>query len=686
MTEHSISYSDDPCRTGPSTNLAVTRVGVIGSGQIGPDIALFFAKALHRSNVAVVVVDVSPEALEKGRAKLKHKVSKGRDTGAFTPRDAAAMTGAVTFTTDYTTLAGAELVIEAATENLDIKRQIFAKLESICGREAILASNSSHLEPEQIFGTLRHRDRSLVIHYFFPAERNPLVEIVPGGDTDPVLTDRLMAFYESIGKVPVHVASRFGFAVNPVFEGLFLAAALAVEAGAGTVKQVDAVSRRALGLGVGPFTAMNLTGGNPITHHALEEMGDRFGAWWRSPQLMRDAMSSRIPWDVATRDEQVELPAAQEQRIADSIRGAYFGLAGQIVDAGIVSLADLELAVETGLDMRPPFASMNHIGVSAALDLVERYSAQFSGFAVPRCLTAQAGTGKPFVIDYVSRHDDGDVAILTIRRPRVLNALNEDVYVQLTEHFATLKSDPRIAAVVLKGFGTKAFVSGADVRFLGNIASPEDGFTTSQRSKEPGNLIEHLGKPVVCALNGMALGGGNELAMCCTARISRAGVPMLVAQPEANLGIVPGAGGTQRLPRLVGLTTAAEMLRTGRPLSSREAVECGLVHAEVEGDLISAAVSLARAIANGAEHVTSIDAGPMVVPDSLPPVELGHRSMAIDALICRAILEGCAMPLAEGLRFESQMFGACCATEDMRIGVRNFVENGPRAKAAFVHA
>ncbi len=668
-----------------TTSFEIAKVGVIGSGQIGPDIALHFAKALHRFGVPVVVVDVAREALDRGGTKLRQKVEKGRESGAFPAGEAAAIVDSVTFTTDYEQARGASLVVEAATESLAVKRRIFATLEDICGPDTILASNSSHLEPEEVFSGVRQAARSLVIHYFFPAERNPLVEIVAGRETDPALSDAMLAFYESIGKVPVRVGSRFGYAVNPIFEGLFLAATLLVEEGAGTVKEVDAVARRALGLGIGPFTAMNLTGGNPITNHALEEMSGRFGSWWRSPRLMQEAIASGIPWDVAKRDEKVELPADQERRIADTMLGACFGLAGQILDSGVITLADLELAVETGLDMRPPFACMNATGPSQSLELVSRYAERHPGFAVPGCLVEQARAGRPFRIEHVLRRDDGDVAIVTIRRPRVLNALNDDVYAQLAETFAALQSDPRVAAVVLTGFGTKAFVSGADVNFLARIATPAEGFDTSQRSKEPGNLIENLGKPVICALNGMALGGGNELAMCCTARIARAGIPMLVAQPEVSLGIVPGSGATQRLPRLVGIAKAAEMLRTGRSLSGREAVECGLVREEVDGSVVEAAVSLARAAAHGDVRLDPVDPRPMAVPGSLPPVELGHLSRTIDALICRAILEGCPRPLAEGLRFESELFGACCGTEDMGIGLRNFLEKGPRSKAAFVH-
>ena len=665
--------------------LALSKVGVVGSGNIGPDIALHFAKALAPDGVAVVVVDVAPDALARGRAKLEQKVAKARETKAFSDRQAAAILAAVTFTDDYAHLADAGLVVEAATENLDVKKRIFAQLEALVPADAVLASNSSHIEPELIFSGLRDRTRALVLHYFFPAERNPVVEIVSGPDTSPALADDLLGFYEAIGKVPVRVHGRYGYAVNPVFEGLFLAAALCVEEGMGTVKEVDAAAKRALGLGIGPFTAMNLTGGNPITAHALDEMTTRVGPWFRSPQLMKDAMAAGRPWDVARRNEAVELPADRERVIGDAMLGAYFGLVGEILDSGIVSLGDLELAVELGLVVRAPFAFMNALGVDRALALVQAYAAAHPGFPVPAALAAQARAGRPFDIPYVLRRDADDVAVLTIRRPQVLNALNDEVYRQLQERFAALRDDPRIRAVVLTAFGTKAFVSGADINFLASIATPDEGFRTSQRSKEAGNLIERLGKPVVCALNGSAFGGGSELAMCCTTRIARSGLAVAMAQPEANLGIVPGAGATQRLPRLVGVERAAEMLRTGRPLSGAEAVACGLIREEVDGDVVDAAIQLARAAADGDVTLAALDPRPLDVPPVLPDLALGHLSQAIDRLMCRAIVEGCRQPLDGGLRFESEMFGACCATEDMRIGVRNFFDHGPRAHAEFVH-
>lgn len=189
---------------------AISKVGVIGSGQIGPDIALHFVKTLHRYGTQVVVVDVVEEALTKGKAKLFKKVDKGGQTGAFKPHEVEGIKSHVLFTSDYSQLKGADLVVEAATEDLPLKRRIFRQVEELVDPNAIVTSNSSHLEPERIFEELKYKGRAVCTHYFFPAERNQALEIIPGKDTDTETTDFMMRFYEFIGKIPIRVGSRYG--------------------------------------------------------------------------------------------------------------------------------------------------------------------------------------------------------------------------------------------------------------------------------------------------------------------------------------------------------------------------------------------------------------------------------------------------------------------------------------------
>lgn len=275
----------------------LNKIGVIGSGQIGPDIALHFAKVLAPHDVSVVVVDVSEDALAAGKKKLEKKVDRGVESKAFKPDQGERIKAACTFTSDYEALKGVDFVVEAATENVAVKGKIFAQVEALAAPDALLLSNSSHLRPESIFGDLSKRGRTGVVHYFFPAERNRALEIIPGEETDPANTDWLLAFYEAIGKVPVRIGSRYGYAIDPIFEGLLETSALLVEAGVATVKQVDTVAQKVLGLGVGPFTAHNLTGGNPITAHGLENLHTEVSPWFRCPESLAKLNEAGESWD-----------------------------------------------------------------------------------------------------------------------------------------------------------------------------------------------------------------------------------------------------------------------------------------------------------------------------------------------------------------------------------------------------
>jgi enoyl-CoA hydratase/carnithine racemase len=186
-------------------------------------------------------------------------------------------------------------------------------------------------------------------------------------------------------------------------------------------------------------------------------------------------------------------------------------------------------------------------------------------------------------------------------------------------------------------------------------------------------------------MNGLAFGGGNEIAMACTMRVARKGQKVFAGQPEPKLGIIPGLGGSQRLPRWIGLPAAWTILRNAGPISSAKALELGLIAEEVDGDVRDRAVALVREIASGKVKPRPIEAGPMEVPASLPDVDIGPLSKAIDAILQRAILEGARMPIEKALVHEAEMLALCHGTRDMRIGLDNFVKNGPKAAAQFVN-
>jgi enoyl-CoA hydratase / 3-hydroxyacyl-CoA dehydrogenase len=372
----------------------ISKIGVIGSGQIGPDIALHFVKALLPYGVQVVVVDVAEEALAKGKAKLHKKIDKGVETGAFKPNQAEGMKSHVVFTSDYGVLKGADLVVEAATEDLPLKRRIFKQIEALVTSDAFLTSNSSHLEPERIFADMANKARTLCTHYFFPAERNPAMEIIAGTDTAAQTTEFMMRFFEFIGKMPINVGSRYGYAVDPIFEGLLLACVQCVDAGLGDTKQVDSVASRCLGLRVGPFTAHNLTGGNPISAHGLSEMNERINKWFRVPERLQTMVDTKANWDVPSKGETVQVPPDKEKAIAEELQGAYFAMVCDMLDAKIITTSDFDMLIATALDMKPPFSFMNSLGVGKALELVEAFCKKYPGHAGIRETPGTGGFGQ----------------------------------------------------------------------------------------------------------------------------------------------------------------------------------------------------------------------------------------------------------------------------------------------------
>jgi enoyl-CoA hydratase len=247
---------------------------------------------------------------------------------------------------------------------------------------------------------------------------------------------------------------------------------------------------------------------------------------------------------------------------------------------------------------------------------------------------------------------DAATAIVTINRPKVLNALNTQTVDELRRAVLELDRDPEVRVLVLTGAGEKSFVAGADINELA-VQTPPSGREHALAGQHVFALIENLGKPVIAAVNGFALGGGCELAMACTIRI--AADTARFGQPEVNLGLLPGYAGTQRLARLVGKGRALEMILTGAPITAAEAERIGLVNRVVpSAQLMTEVKKLAGDLARQ------------------PPIAVRY--------ILSAVNRGLEMPFAEGCLYEATLFGVVAATEDMREGTRAFLE---KRKAEF---
>src|ERR1700692_71243 len=249
-------------------------------------------------------------------------------------------------------------------------------------------------------------------------------------------------------------------------------------------------------------------------------------------------------------------------------------------------------------------------------------------------------------LETVTYEKKGAIAYVTVNRPKVLNALNHRTWADLGTAFAEARADAEVRGIILTGSGDKAFIAGADINELAQVTAVE-----AERSSTFGqgvlNLIENLGKPVIAAVNGFALGGGCETAMACTIRIAVDTAKF--GQPEVALGLIPGGGGTQRLPRLVGKGSALQLILSGEMISAQEAYRIGLVNEIVPAaDLLTRAEAILRKIASNA---------PMAVKFALTAVNKGLETSQ-----------------DEGLLLEASYFGLCAGTEDKKEGTSAFLE------------
>jgi enoyl-CoA hydratase len=241
------------------------------------------------------------------------------------------------------------------------------------------------------------------------------------------------------------------------------------------------------------------------------------------------------------------------------------------------------------------------------------------------------------------------IAYITFNRPKVLNALNRKTVEELRQVLLDARDDASVRVLILTGSGEKAFVAGADIGELAQ-QTPVNGKEFSLFGQGVFHLLETIGKPSICAINGFALGGGCEVALCCSIRL--ASKTAKLGQPEVKLGILPGYGGSQRMARLCGKGAAHELCLTGEMITADEAQRIGLVnHVYESAELLPAAEALAQKI---------IERAPLAVKYCMEAIERGVE-----------------MPLEEGLFLEATLFGLCCATEDMREGTKAFLEKRP---------
>lgn len=545
--------------------MAIDIVGIVGVGNMGAGIA----QKIAMEGFSVLVADLDHARAEAGKQRIAASLSEAVARKVLSEEAAAAALDRVTPCVP-SELGEADLVIEVIFENLLVKKELFRTLDAVCKPGCVLATNTSSFYVHELASVTRRQGDVVGLHYFYHPAKNRLLEVIPGPLTRPAVTAEMVRFAEAHGKTALVCKDAPGFVVNRFFVPWLNEACRLLEEGVADIPTIEAGAKEAFGIGMGPFQLMNVTG-VPISLHAATTLGTELGPFYEPSEVLRvQVEETKADWDLSG-----EPDPAGFQAVADRLLGVTFAVAGAIVDEGICSLEDVDRGARIGLRWsRGPFELLNRLGVPAGRALVEQLCERYPDLSVPDVLAEQGDA--PFTFRRVDLRVDDGIARITVNRPEVLNALDPEVVEQLSARLQEALATPGLKGVVLAGAG-KAFVAGADISFFVRkleAGAMDDVVAFTNAGQELLRAIEEAPVPVVARVHGMALGGGVELALACHAIVC--GPKASFALPETGIGIYPGLGGTQRLPRIVGRPLARRMILTGKPLSAAAAVESGL--------------------------------------------------------------------------------------------------------------
>ena len=677
------------------------KIGIIGAGTIGPDIGYYLKSAIP--DLSLVLIDISREALDRAIGRLHAYADKGVARGKLTPEQAQGVRQNLSVSVDYDDLAGCDWVIEAATENLELKKQIFARVEAITGEHCMITSNTSSIPAHLLFSHLRHPERTTVTHFFAPAFRNPVVEVVDWEQADPAFLQQLRRLFYLTGKVPMVTRDVVCFMLDRIFDnwcneaGFLLADA--------TPAQVDHVAGRHVH--AGPFFVLNMSNGNPIIIETNSLQAELEGPHYRPAEIFQAALDwaqnanlghpqiadnlghpqianrGRI-WDESGNwltirpGESVDVPQAITAEIRDRLLGVLFSQTVDILDRDIGTAADLELGCRLAFAFRQgPLELMRELGEVESQRILTKFTSTKPGMpGAQRPLHAYQDFYRFILVDEL----DG-VKIITLRRPEALNALHDDMTDEILAVLKQHEDDPHTSGFVITGYGGAAFSAGADIgRFPSMLGDAGQSIDYARICSRLLVYLDTCRKPVVAALNGMALGGGLELVIRCHGIVAVENAWLQF--PEITLGIAPGLGGMvvpyRRWP--AAAATFHTMLLKAEKMTAAQALDLGIIDklGDNHAALLSGAVQLVRELADKPHTLadTPVSITSPAAGKDEPLSFTGQRlSAAVSAIIRQAIVDAAAAPsLDEALEAGYGAFGRTACTAAAREGISAFIE------------
>ncbi len=656
----------------------VFKAAVVGAGTMGGQIAQTIAAA----GIPVVLKDIDDALVQAGLDEARNvtqgQLGKLAEKGRITPEQAQeqleALLERIAGTTSYEGFGQVDLVIEAVPERMDIKQAVFAELDAATPGHAILASNTSSLSISEIAEATLRPEKVIGFHYFYPASVMPLIEIVEGEETSAETVTAAVTFAQAIRKQPITCMEVPGFVVNRILNSGIAEVWREQEEKGLSIKLIDEGVGAAGVVPVGPYYLVNLLGLDTVLHvaeHLVESYGEeRFYVPKSMQKLVADGKLGAKSGGDGFYDPEgnPNVPGEAEPDVAELTELLSLKTlleACLVLEEGVATHRDIDFGMMAGagLDPRrglmPPFMKADSEGLDTILERMEsaqeRHGERFAPPAILRRLVAQGRLGQksgqgfyPYPqpdgeqpADTVKLETRGEGVAIAWLANGQMNAISPDVVADLAKVWSAVKAA-----------GTRVLVIASSNPFLYCAGADIKAFTTMDEAAgavlldSAHALFRELGSGevmTIAAVNGLAFGGGCELAMACDMRIAARSA--IFGQPEIKLGIIPGFGGTQRLPRLVGSSKALEMNLLGDPVLAEEAFELGLANRVVEDhELLDTALHWARKLA-------------------------GQAPLAL-AQIKRVSGAG---DLDEGIEAEKRAFAEALASADAREGISAFL-------------
>ena len=637
------------------------RLAVIGAGEMGHGIAEL--AALHGHEVAMR--DVKQELLDRGMERIRWSLGKLVEKNQIRPEQRDEVLARIRVTTDLAQATrDAAIVIEAIFEDLDLKKRVFRELDRAAPKDAILASNTSALPITNMARATKRPHKVVGMHFFNPPMLMPLVEVIRADTTDDATLEAAVGLAKSLGKTVVVVKKDVpGFITTRVLGPYFEEAAWIHDTERVPIETIDAAMRFRAGFPMGPFELADQVGID-VLHHLIKNANRPVP---RSVQTLIEEKKFGRKVDEGYYSYKGGRPTLRPEMGSgfDPIRilAPMINEAAELVALDVASPAEIDEAMRLGTAFPDgPLAMADKVGVDTVLSALRDHprskpAAILSEMVARGDLGAKSGKGfyqhrmeREMMAQgtlLIAKDPATHVATITINRADRLNTLTPEFFEDLDRALGELRADETVRCLMITGSGDRAFSAGADLTSFTEVSKAFKVWRSSRRSQEVFLRLANFPKPTVAAINGHCFGGGLELALACDFRIAARRARL--GQTEVNLGLVPGAGGSQRLVRILGQAKAKELVMLGSRLTADEAASLGLVTKAVENEAFAAEVrGFSERLAKQA------------------PIAIRLAKV----LLNRAI----DTPIDASLEMEAMAFGLVTSSEDVFEGLQAFLE------------